>query len=239
MITTGKIVAINAAVYQVRLPIFESAGINKQCIVNCTLCYNPGNLNAYIINDLVYVGFVNNELSKPVILGKIYEGLENKATNFSYSSSLEVTEKAILPSDTTIGTISTKDIIALINNQNTTNSSSSVTNELIEIYNKDVVLSPSVWTVSTDTANNAMMVYSDSDDFPLVVTTDGLSFIAVDTTDTSGVFSFGTDLQAQWGLMAQIKQNGSIFFYCKFNSSTEDFDNQSITIHIHVMRKVQ
>jgi hypothetical protein len=103
MITTGKIISISQSVFMVRLPVFESAGLNKQCILPCVLCYTPGNLNAYNIGDGVFVSFINNSLSQPVIIGKIYEGLEKEASNFSYASSLEVTKTAVLPLNTILG----------------------------------------------------------------------------------------------------------------------------------------
>jgi hypothetical protein len=107
MIVTGEVVSLTSLSNKinVRLPIFESSGTNKQCIVSCNICYNPGNLNAYTIGDYVYVSFINDELSFPIIIGKIYKGLEAEATNYSYLSDLEVTQHAILPTTTTIDNI--------------------------------------------------------------------------------------------------------------------------------------
>ena len=107
MITKGQVLNINSDnTLQVRIPLFESAtGTRNNQIVKCTVCYNPGNLNGYVIGDVVFVAFEDNEIDKPVVIGKLYLGDEKEATNHSYSNSLTVEGNASLPASTTIGNL--------------------------------------------------------------------------------------------------------------------------------------
>ena len=79
-----------------------------------------------------------------------------------------------------------------------------------------------------------MMIYADSTDFPNVLSTDEMSFIAVDSIDPTGAFSFGTDSQAEWGLLAKISANGVVTFYCKYLTEAP---TSPITIHVEITRK--
>lgn len=76
MIVKGQIIDIdftdNTAV--VRLPIFESAGSDNIISAKAIFSTIPGVYNTYAINDIVFVGFENNQLKLPIILGKLYLG---------------------------------------------------------------------------------------------------------------------------------------------------------------------
>ncbi len=116
MITLGYIKEVNApgsTVFKIRLPVFEQAGIADEQLFDAVLCYNPGNLNAYREGDCVVVGFLDNRLAKAIILGKLYTGDEESASNFSFANSLKVTESAVLPGNTIIGNITAQDINGL------------------------------------------------------------------------------------------------------------------------------
>jgi hypothetical protein len=115
MITTGKIKTISkdGTVFSVRVPIFEAAGSTDECVLDCNLCYMPGCLNAYAVDDIVYISFIDNSLSHPVIIGKIYTGKEEKATTFGSFDSLAITSKAQLPKNTSFGDIPLKEILDL------------------------------------------------------------------------------------------------------------------------------
>lgn len=119
MITKAEVQEILRETNQlrVRIPIFESAGITKQAIIDANICYTPGNVELYAVGDIVYVGFENNNINNPVILGKLYQGKENEASTFSYSNSLEVTNKTILSSDTTIGDLGYTELSTLKNSR--------------------------------------------------------------------------------------------------------------------------
>ena len=73
------------------------------------------------------------------------------------------------------------------------------------------------------------MIYADSTDFPNALTTDEMSFIAVDSIDPTATFDFGTDSQAEWGLLAKIASNGVVTFYCKYLTEAP---TTPITIHV-------
>ena len=102
----------------IRIPIFESAGETNEYVVEATLCYQPGNLDSYVPGDIVYISFENNEISRPVIIGKLYIGNEDNPTNFSNNAKLNVTESAILPIDTQVADLRFKEVYeGLKNNQ--------------------------------------------------------------------------------------------------------------------------
>lgn len=100
---------------KVRLPTYESAGIDAKVIINALIAYNPGNLYSYNIGDVVVVSFEHNQVDQPIVLGKLYIGPEEKASNYSFANSLQVTEKAILPTTTTIGNLSYNDLVLAVN----------------------------------------------------------------------------------------------------------------------------
>lgn len=110
MLTKGKITEVRETTLMVRLPVFESAGNNNPQIVECTVCYNPGNLNGYKIDDVVWVGFENNQIHKPVVLGKLYLGTSEESSNFSKVDSLNVSGSAVLPANTVIGNLDFNEI---------------------------------------------------------------------------------------------------------------------------------
>jgi len=116
MITKGEVLSINTDnTLSVRIPIFESASMTRDNqVVECTICYNPGNLNGYKIGDIVFVAFEDNKIEKPVVIGKLYLGEEKEATNSGYMKGLEVTGNASLPAATTIGSLDFEDIKGLL-----------------------------------------------------------------------------------------------------------------------------
>lgn len=99
---------------KVRLPCFESAGVDKKIIVQALIAYNPGNLFSYRVGDVVIVSFENNQVDQPIILGKLFVEAEDKASNFSYANSLEVTEKAKLPANTMLGDLTYDELYAAV-----------------------------------------------------------------------------------------------------------------------------
>lgn len=118
MLVKGIITEIKATdnVAKVRIPTFESAGEQTQTIITASISYTPGNVMNYRPGDCVFVLFENDQLTSPVIFGKLYLGKEEQATNYSYCNSLEVVNNAILPIDTKIGDMNFSNVIHNINN---------------------------------------------------------------------------------------------------------------------------
>lgn len=72
MITKGIITKmLEGNLCEVRLPIFEGAGLLEAIFV-ATMLLPPGIEYGYETGDIVFVGFVDNALNQPVILGKLY-----------------------------------------------------------------------------------------------------------------------------------------------------------------------
>lgn len=124
MITTGIIKARkfdenNTLIYSVEVCIFKEPGASTKgnvlnYVLDTSCCITPGVYEAYNIEDRVYVGFINNEISNPVILGKIYKNIPDvsgdKPAGFHYIDSLNVKSTARLPEDTMIGDFTFKTI---------------------------------------------------------------------------------------------------------------------------------
>lgn len=102
--------------FNVRIPLFETAGNPIEFILPATLCYEPGNMDGYKINDVVFVAFENGEAGKPVIIGKLYTGDDGEAWNHAYSSRLKVTTSAELPQNLKVGDVSAADVYATFKN---------------------------------------------------------------------------------------------------------------------------
>ena len=121
MITKGYIMskAVDPAKFTVRLPVFEGvngneANVYKPFTVDATVLMTPGNFLGYNINDVVFVGFEDNDYSKPIILGKLYTGtIDTQNSVKEINSQLTVNDTAILPADTSIGKVSAQGLKAL------------------------------------------------------------------------------------------------------------------------------
>ena len=120
MITTGIVKDIvkdinNTTIYKVDIPIFRTPGFTKDAVLfDATASVNPGTYNPYKIDDLVYVGFVNNKYSQPLILGKIYKNLPEEgeeSSTYQFLNSIRVTENAELPMNTTIGDLTLQELL--------------------------------------------------------------------------------------------------------------------------------
>lgn len=115
----------NSNKYDVRIPIFEKPGINSEnsnlsrTHFSATLAHEPTIFDAYNIGDCVFVGFENNELNRPVIIGKLYTKNDTSATSGLIETKvLKVLDKVTLPADTTIGGINFSNISNFFNSIN-------------------------------------------------------------------------------------------------------------------------
>lgn len=76
MVTKGEIQSIDYGgnTCEVRIPYFESAGINDRIIATATIGNQPGMYNGYRAGDVVWIAFEDGEASKPVVIGKLFLG---------------------------------------------------------------------------------------------------------------------------------------------------------------------
>lgn len=87
----------------VRVPLFETASNPNPVVLTAYPSIVPGLFNNLYIGDIVYVGFEENALEKPIILGKFYKNAktENKAKGGAGNfNTLNVLAKASVPSST-------------------------------------------------------------------------------------------------------------------------------------------
>lgn len=124
MITVGEIKKVytdinNTVICDVDISLFKSTLSNFGETNNlidttyvATISTLPGIYMPYKEGDIVYIGFANNEVSEPIILGKVHKNLPNEgeSSSYAYFKSLETTDKVILPEDTTIGNIKYDDL---------------------------------------------------------------------------------------------------------------------------------
>lgn len=118
MIVKGEIVNVlsNKYRYNVHIPVFDTAGINTKSIFECGVCNEPGVTQGYKEGDIVIVGFENNSLNHPIIIGKFFTNSYADNDNLSSikTSTLDVKDGASLPSNTTVGGINLWNIMNYI-----------------------------------------------------------------------------------------------------------------------------
>ena len=82
MITKGVIRSINSAGNRcvVRLPLFETAASTMPVELTALVNVPPGMFSGLAVDDVVFVAFDENELEKPIIIGKLFINA-NKESN--------------------------------------------------------------------------------------------------------------------------------------------------------------
>ena len=123
MVTKGIITAIPIGEeenkYLVRLPFFEDATQDSADIVyECTLSEPSGIIQGYSVGDIVYCTFEDNNLGRPVIIGKLFSrSLENIGAEIN-TLELDVGSRANLPANTSIGNATPEDVANISNIKN-------------------------------------------------------------------------------------------------------------------------
>lgn len=76
MIVKGIIKSIdfNGNTCMVRIPLFENSPSGNEFVMQAIMSTTPGVYNGYREGDVVMLGFENNEIDQPVVLGKLYLG---------------------------------------------------------------------------------------------------------------------------------------------------------------------
>lgn len=76
MITKAEIKSINPEGNRcvVSMPLFQTASSPWPVLIEALVCITPGFFNNLFVGDIVFVGFEENALEMPIILGKLYTG---------------------------------------------------------------------------------------------------------------------------------------------------------------------
>jgi hypothetical protein len=106
MITKGIVQRVDRRGNQfiVRVPLFESASTVNPVSLKAYQCIVPGLYNNLYVGDIVYIGFEENAMEKPIILGKFFKNYrtEDKAKGGSGNfTKLNILDKASMPASTT------------------------------------------------------------------------------------------------------------------------------------------
>lgn len=105
MITKAVILSINGPKNRctVRMPLFETAASDYQAKADACISIPPGLFNSISVGDVVYVAFEENELEKPVIIGKLFTNASNESAirgGGGVFDTIKVNTQAYLPSST-------------------------------------------------------------------------------------------------------------------------------------------
>ena len=93
MLTKGIVIKVAYPKLKVRIPIFESPGSNQKQIVDCSVCVDRQVLD-YKKDDIVWIGFEDNAVHKPVVRGKLYQNVgeqDIKLSDFIKEGQIDIT----------------------------------------------------------------------------------------------------------------------------------------------------
>lgn len=116
MITKGIVTEIlNTYFVKVRLPVYDrvtqaSLSVPSSDLNTATVCTVPNCRPNLRVGDIVFVGFEDNDLCKPIIIGCLYGDSVTKSSADITLNSLVVSVNTVLSDDTTIGNTTPKDI---------------------------------------------------------------------------------------------------------------------------------
>ncbi len=89
---------------RVRIPLFENASRNTNMIeADAQFSIVPGVYNSYKTGDVVFIGFEENKMELPIILGKLFVSSAAEASSYRGSlsgNSLDITDTTKLPYST-------------------------------------------------------------------------------------------------------------------------------------------
>lgn len=112
---------INEYKYRVRIPIFDGSKNSSTSTTTKDLCIAVASIPKGIYNslqkdDVVIVGFENNNMGTPIIIGQLYRESLNALKEFPTITTdvLTVNNQVNLPKNTTIGTITYENLFTLV-----------------------------------------------------------------------------------------------------------------------------
>ena len=110
-------------VCRVRIPLFENASRNVDMIeADAQINIVPGIYNSYKTGDIVFIGFEENKMEAPVVLGKLFISASTEASSYRGNvsgNSLAITDTAVLPYSTVFNYDEIAQNSALYKNLNT------------------------------------------------------------------------------------------------------------------------
>lgn len=103
---------------RVRLPIFDKVDGAKNATKDedlsiGTVCCLPNSSYQVNVGDVVFVGFEDNDISKPIILGQLYRDVDSNTLMTLILGTLETKTSTVLSENTTIGDVSANEIKCL------------------------------------------------------------------------------------------------------------------------------
>ena len=149
MITKGIVEELKGYQAKVRLPIYDGLANTKNATSNenlsyATVCITTNLNNSLNVGDIVYVSFEDNDKGKPVIFGQLYKEEMNTLADIKLNSAninqLTVNKNASLPQNTSIGSISSKEIAALSGIKD--NIQNQIDNSII--YSQSIISNPNL-----------------------------------------------------------------------------------------------
>ena len=194
-------------------------------VYTATICTPPGLYMPYDVGDIVYLSFVNNEMSEPVILGLVHKNLPKSgdSSSFAYFKDLEVTDNVKLPESTTIGDVKLKKIMSNILDIN--NLYSITNNKMDNIYEPKVT-----FNIVTNDANKnySFKMYCIADMTPNLINFVNEELETSFTTFDEMINGFNLVLQGTPGLaykgLADFLSTSNIKYYIN-NGNMFDFGN--------------
>jgi hypothetical protein len=106
LVTKAIIQSINAAGNRciVRMPLFETAANQNPVTAEALINIQPGIFNNFDIGDVVFVSFEENAIEKPIVIGKLFRGVDiesNVRGGAAILDTLKVRSSATIPASTT------------------------------------------------------------------------------------------------------------------------------------------
>lgn len=87
----------------VRVPLFESASATGPIILEALINNAPGLYNSLKVSDIVFIGFEEDRIEKPIVLGKMFLGAKREASTEGGAvncNALQVSQSASVPAST-------------------------------------------------------------------------------------------------------------------------------------------